>query len=193
MNHAEPLPYTFTRQNTEGVQGGPERTVLIEGPTTTIQTSELASRLTPLILTFLAPFEGTLSNIGGIPSSDDQIILSLSDSKEFNTVVKARFEVINSKEIKFNQHPIHPELPIPLPQITEIIAGLSWYRPTRFALFNVGTPTLYQYFELRCSTTLWLNFGTSPSKPKAPLPPVIASLLEILRESHGIKLSLTNE
>jgi hypothetical protein len=190
MNNTEPSPYIITRQDTKGIHGGPERTMLIEGPTTAVQTFELASRLTPLILTFLSPFQGTLSNIGGIPSSDDQIILSLSDSNECNLLVKARFEVINSREIKFSQHPLHPELPTPFSPVTELNAGLSWYRPTRFVLFNIGTPTLYEYFELRCHTTLWLKLGTSPSKlTSLPCPhPFTTSLLELLRDSHGLKV-----
>jgi len=190
MNDNDPSPFTISRQNTEGIQGGPERTVLIEGPTTINQTSELASRLTPLLLGFLKPFEGTLANIGGIPSSDDQIILSLKDSKEFELVVKARFEFINSKVIRFSQHPAPVKLPDQLPQATEIVAGLSWYRPTRFALFNVGTPTLSEYFELHCHTRLLLKIGTSNSKTSmfsGGSPQIINSLLEILEISHGLK------
>jgi len=189
MNHTEPFPYKITRQNTEGIQGGPERTMIIEGPTTKEQTSELASRLSPLILTFLSPFQGTLSNIGGIPSSDDQIILSLTDSNEFNLLVKARFESMNSREIRFTQHPINLKLPEALPQVTEITTGLSWYRPTRFALFNVGTPTLYEYFELLCHSTFLLKIGTSRSTKTSyntGFRTVITPLLEILRVSHGI-------
>jgi len=195
MNKTEPSPYKITKQSTDGIHGGPERTVLIVGPTTAVQTFELASRLTPLILTFLRPFEGTLSNIGGIPSSDDKIILSLSDSNESALLMKARFEVINSREIKFSQHPLHPKLPTPFSQVTELTAGLSWYRPTRFALFNVGTPTLYEYFELSCHTMLSLKVGTSPSqRPSLPCPnPLTTSLLELLRDSHGLKWSFTDD
>lgn len=192
MTHTEPSPFKITRQNTDGIQGGPERTVHIEGPTTKSQTHELASRAAPLILGFLVPFQGTLTNIGGIPSSDDQIILSLSDSDAFQVNIKARFELITSREIRFSQHPQFLELPTPLPQVTEFVTGLSWYRPTRFALFNVGTPTLNDYFELQCASTLSMKIGTTGSREslKSSEPRrILSTLLEILAATHGVKYS----
>jgi len=190
MINSQEVSYKITTQDTKGIQGGPERTIIVEGPTTASQTSELARRLTPLILIFLSPMEGLLSNIGGIPSSDDQILLSLSDSEKFNTNILARFDLINSREIRYIQHPTHSTVLTPLPEITEIQAGLSWYRPSRFALFNVGTPTLYEYFELRCHTKLWLRMGTSRPKVEAaiPGPPFFSnSLVEILSATHQVK------
>jgi hypothetical protein len=169
-------------QANQSDQSGPKYVVQIEAITNNKPYQELALEICQTIINYIKEFclnknSDELINIGGIPQHTEQTIISLSCNNKYHQHLFAKFNRLKRKEIIFNITPHDFQLVSQIPPHTVLKCGLSAYKPRKFALFYIGTPTLTDYFEINYNkSNLHLTVGT-----QIPLSNLITSDIKLAK------------
>jgi hypothetical protein len=202
-----PSSYTVTFQTSRGWIGSPENTLFVEGPSTPEQTLKLASAFIPKLLQYIKPLGSELCNIGGMTTTGEPQVICRITTKEGDTAgLNARFLRMSSREIFYSLESLADAILSPkdtensliffqqllCKPIQDITAGLSWYKPSGFALFATEAPVLSEYFEFSCNiSTLSLRLSSAEkgTADDIPGPKKFSEIFsQLLAMSHDFSL-----